>query len=117
MAYRPSRYEQVMKASEGLDARARKMLGGMGIYTGEKVFAVLLDDAVALKLSPQDREKALQVEGAKIFRPAPGAPEMSEYVELPTSILDDVELFQYWIRRSAEYARSKSKFNGEPSLK
>jgi len=106
-----------MKASEGLDARARKMFGGMGIYTGEKMFAILLDDAVGLKLSPEDREEALRLEGAKTFCPGPGAPEMIEYVQLPSSILDNSEVFQYWIRRSAEYARSKSKFNGEPSLK
>jgi TfoX/Sxy family transcriptional regulator of competence genes len=37
MVYRPIRYEQMMRAAEGYDVRARRMFGGMGIYTGEKM--------------------------------------------------------------------------------
>jgi TfoX/Sxy family transcriptional regulator of competence genes len=110
MAYRPSRYEQVMKASEAYDARARRMFGGMGIYTGEKMFAILHDDIVSFKLSPEDRQTALELDGAKPFTPAEeGHPEMPEYIVMPMSVLDDEETFTAWLRRSAEYVRSKMK--------
>jgi DNA transformation protein len=98
-----------MKASEGLDARARKLYGGMGVYTGEKMFAILLDDVVSLKLSPEHREEALQLNGATVFRPAPDMDEMPEYIVMPTHVLDDQESFRHWLLRSAEYARNKAK--------
>lgn len=110
MAYRPSRYEQVMRASEIYDARARKIFGGMGIYTGEKMFAILEDDLVSFKLSPEDREKALELDGAKVFTPAEeGHSEMPEYIVMPMTVLDDDDKFQGWLTKSAEYVRSKMK--------
>lgn len=115
MAYRPDRYEQVMKASEGLDARARKMFGGMGVYTGEKMFAILLDDIVSFKLSPEDRNEALQLAGARTFRTVPDNIEKPEYIVMPQAVLDDQESFQSWLRRSAEYVRSQSK-NGNGTV-
>lgn len=110
MAYRPSRYEQVMKASEIYDARARKIFGGMGIYTGEKMFAILEEDLVSLKLSPEDRQAALSLDGARVFKPMEeGHSEMPEYIVMPLNILDDEENFQVWLIKSAEYVRSKLK--------
>ncbi len=108
-AYRPSRYEQVMKASEGLDVRARKMFGGMGVYSGEKMFAILLDDSVGLKLSPEDRDQALQLEGAEPFKPGPEQPPMPEYVIMPHQVLNDADAFRDWVAKSADYARNKNK--------
>ena len=99
-----------MKASEIYDARARKIFGGMGIYTGEKMFAILEDDLVSFKLSPEDRERALTLEGAKVFKPAEeGHPEMPEYIVMPMNVLDDSDKFQNWLTKSAEYVRSKMK--------
>ncbi len=98
-----------MKASEGLDPRARKMFGGMGVYTGQKMFAILMDDIVSLKLSPEDREKALELEGAGPFRTSPEAPVLSEYVVMPVAVLDDERAFKGWLVKSAKYVRSKSK--------
>lgn len=112
MAYRPSRYEQVMRASEQYDARARRMFGGMGVYTGEKMFAILVDDDVSLKLSPDDRAEALELSGAQLFRPEPDAAEMPEYVVMPRYVLDDDSKFTEWVRKSAEYARCKNKVAG-----
>src|SRR5581483_4209675 len=109
MAYRPSRYEQVMKASEGLDTRARKLWGGMGVYTGEKMFAILVDDLVGLKLSPEDREEALKLGGLGTFKPGPDAPEMHDYVVIPRDILDNQDQFREWIVKSANFVRANNK--------
>jgi len=99
-----------MKASEIYDARARKIFGGMGIYTGEKMFAILEEDLVSFKLSPEDREKALTLDGAYVFKPAEeGHSEMPEYIVMPPNILDDDAKFQGWLIKSAEYVRSKMK--------
>jgi DNA transformation protein len=99
-----------MKASEIYDARARKIFGGMGIYTGEKMFAILEDDLVSFKLSPADREVALALDGARVFMPAEeGHSEMPEYIVMPADVLNDDENFQNWLIKSAEYVRSKMK--------
>ncbi len=107
MVYRPLRYEQVMKAAESFDVRARRMFNGMGVYTGEKMFAFLHGEDVGLKLCPEDLENALSLPGAELMRTEPTAEPMKEYVRMPKDILDNYEKFLYWVSRSAEYAQSK----------
>ena len=106
MVYRPLRYEQMMKASEPFDVRARRMFNGMGVDTGEKMFAVLFEKEVGLKLAPTDYEEALSLPGAELMRTEPDAPPMKEYVRMPQEILDNHDLFIAWVSRSAEYAQS-----------
>jgi DNA transformation protein and related proteins len=107
MVYRPLRYEQMMRAAESYDVRARRMFGGMGIYTGEKMFAFLYDEEIGLKLSPPDLEEAMLLPGAEPLRPDPQGEPMREYVRMPREILDNFDTFMGWVDRSAAYARSK----------
>jgi DNA transformation protein and related proteins len=107
MVYRPIRYEQMMRAAEGYDVRARRMFGGMGIYTGERMFAFLIDEDIGLKLAPEDLSEAMQIPGAEPLRPDPQSEPMREYVRMPREVLDNYEKFIYWVERSASYARSK----------
>lgn len=108
MLYRPTRYEQMMKAAESLDVRARRMFGGMGIYTGEKMFAFLMEAEIALKLSPEDLQEAMGIPGAGPMRPEPDAEPMREYVRMPKNVLDDYDQFVAWVERSASYVRKKT---------
>lgn len=108
MVYRPLRYEQMMRAAEGLDVRARRMFNGMGIYTGEKMFAFLVGEDIGLKLCPEDRDQALQLPGAELLRTDPDAEPMKEYVRMPKPVLDDYDQFIAWVQRSANYAQNKS---------
>ncbi|MBS1715675.1 MAG: TfoX/Sxy family protein [Armatimonadetes bacterium] len=104
MVYRPIRYEQMMKAAEGLDVRARRMFNGMAIYSGEKMFAYLVDEDIGLKLSPEDYEEALQIKGAEPLRADPQSEPMREYVRMPKAVLDDYDGFCDWVQKSAAYA-------------
>ncbi len=104
MVYRPIRYEQMMKAAEGLDVRARRMFDGMAFYSGNKMFAFLVGEDVGLKLSPCDMEAALKMDGAEPLKADPTAAPMPQYVRLPQELLDDYEAFVNWVRRSADYA-------------
>jgi TfoX/Sxy family transcriptional regulator of competence genes len=108
MVYRPIRYEQMMKAAEGMDVRARRMFDGMAIYSGEKMFALLIGADIGLKLSPDDCREALGLEGAELFRANPNGEPMKDYVRLPGTILDNFDSFAGWVRRSADYATSHS---------
>ncbi len=107
MVYRPLRYEQMMRAAESFDVRARRMFGGMGVYTGEKMFAFLIGDDIGLKLCPDDLEEAMGLPGATALRPDPNSEPMREYVKMPRDILDNYEIFMMWVERSAIYAQSK----------
>lgn len=107
MVYRPIRYEQMMKAAEGYDVRARRMFNGMGVYTGERMFAFLVGEDIGLKLSPQDREEALTIPGAEILRADPNSEPMREYVRMPRSVLDNYEAFVAWVQRSADYVQGR----------
>jgi TfoX/Sxy family transcriptional regulator of competence genes len=104
MVYRPLRYEQMMKAAEGLDVRARRMFDGMAIYSGERMFAYLVGEDIGLKLSPKDRKKALALKGAELLKANPGAEPMKEYVRMPQDILDNYDQFVDWVLKSADYA-------------
>jgi DNA transformation protein len=108
MVYRPLRYEQMMKAAEAYDVRARRMFGGMGIYTGERMFAFLIGEDIGLKLCPTDFDEAMQLPGAGPLHPDAESEPMREYVKLPKQVLDNVETFVVWVERSAEYVRKKA---------
>lgn len=96
-----------MRAAEPYDVRARRMFGGMGIYTGEKMFAFLIGDDIGLKLSPDDLVEAMELPGAGPLRPDPNLEPMREYVRMPREVLDNYDQFLHWVERSAGYARSK----------
>jgi len=108
MVYRPLRYEQMMKAAEAYDVRARRMFGGMGIYTGERMFAFLIGEDIGRKLCPTDFDEAMQLPGAGPLHPDAESEPMREYVKLPKQVLDNVETFVVWVERSAEYVRKKA---------
>lgn len=112
MVYRPIRYEQMMRAAEAHDVRARRMFGGMGVYSGEKMFAFLIGDDIGLKLSPADIEEALALPGSGPMRPDKDAEPMREYVKMPKDVLDNYESFVAWVERSIAYARRKLVVNG-----
>lgn len=108
MMYRPLRYEQMMRAAESYDVRARRMFGGMGIYAGERMFAFLVGEEIGLKLSADDMNEALQIPGAEPLRPSPDAEPMKDYVRMPRSVLDNYEEFMSWVERSASHAMKKN---------
>mgnify|MGYP001604157161 CR=1 FL=1 len=107
MVYRPIRYEQMMRAAEAYDVRARRMFNGMGVYTGEKMFAFLVGEDIGLKLGPEDLEEAMLMPGAEPLRPEPDSEPMREYVKMPREVLDNFDKFTTWVDRSANYARRK----------
>ncbi|MCU0316890.1 MAG: TfoX/Sxy family protein [Fimbriimonadaceae bacterium] len=108
MVYRPIRYEQMMKAAEGLDVRARRMFDGMAVYSGERMFAYLFGEDIGLKLSPRDQVEAMQLPGAGPLRASPEAEPMKDYVRMPKAVLDNYDQFVYWVQKSADYAANQT---------
>jgi DNA transformation protein len=107
MIYRPLRYEQIMRAAESYDVRARRMFGGMGVYTGERMFAFLIGEDIGLKLSATDVLEALELPGAEPLRPSPEADPMKDYVRMPRTVLDNYEQFMHWLERAIVNAQTR----------
>ena len=84
------------------------MFNGMGVYTGEKMFAFLVGEDIGLKLCPEARRRSHAIApGAGPMRPDKDAEPMREYVRMPREVLDNLESFLFWVERSANYARRK----------
>jgi TfoX/Sxy family transcriptional regulator of competence genes len=80
----------------------------MGVYTGERMFAFLMDNDVALKLAGEDYDAAMALKGATEMRPEAGAEPLKEYVKMPKSVLDNADEFVSWVEKSAEYVRNRT---------
>ena len=72
------------------------------------MFAFLVDEEIGLKLAPEDAEQAMLMPGAGPMKPDKDAEPMREYVKMPRDVLDNYDIFMYWVERSATYARQRS---------
>ena len=107
MKWRKSPETLVQKFSElvPLDPRVerRKMFGYPAAFVAGNLFMGLHQEALILRLSDNDRESFLKIEGASVFEPMPGRP-MREYVVVPSRMVDRETSLAGWIRRSLNYA-------------
>lgn len=89
------------------DIRARAMFGGVGVYAAERIFGLIDDDVLYLKVDDLNRgdfEKA----GMGPFQPFGPGGEVMQYYELPEGVLDDPEALAPWIEGAVEVsARAK----------
>ena len=104
-----------MRAAESYDVRARRMFNGMGIYTGEKMFAYLYDEEIGLKLSPDDLSQAMSLPGAGPLIPDPNSDPMREYVKMPPAGPGS-GLSDWLTTRSASCAKAGSAANASNAI-
>jgi TfoX/Sxy family transcriptional regulator of competence genes len=107
MKWRRSPETLVQRFSEivPLDPRVerRKMFGYPAAFVAGNLFMGLHQEALILRLSDDDRESFLKIEGASVFEPMPGRP-MREYVVVPSRMVDRETSLAGWIRRSLNHA-------------
>ncbi len=82
----------------------RKMFGYPCCFIGGHMFMGLFQDRMMLRLSPDDRAELI-AKGGTIFEPMPGKP-MTEYVTVPTSVLESQTALRDWVHRSFLYGSS-----------
>jgi DNA transformation protein len=89
------------------DVRARCMFGGVGVYAGERFFALMDDDTLYLKVDDATRGR-FEARGMGPFRPGGESGEVMHYYEVPGDVLEDVDLLAPWIEEAvAVAARAK----------
>jgi DNA transformation protein and related proteins len=94
--------EQLARVATGI--RARRMFGGVGIYSNDLFFALIDDDALYLKT---DATTQLEFEalGMGPFRPAGDHGETMGYHRLPDEILENPDDLPHWIDAALTVAR------------
>ncbi len=86
----------------------RPMFGNLSGFVNGNMFMGLLGNDVFLRLSNEDREELLKVEGASIFEPMKGRP-MKEYVVIPKTWWVQPEMMKSWSSRSLGWAKKLPK--------
>ena len=78
----------------------RRMFGGEGIYAGEQIIGLVVDDRLYLKTADGNRAAYL-AEGCKPFTFRRGKKiTATSYYAVPERLLDDPEEFAGWARRA-----------------
>ena len=85
------------------DVRARSMFGGVGVYAGERFFALMDDDTLYFKVDDATRGR-YEARGMGPFRPAGEDGEVMQYYEVPGDVLDDAELLAPWVQEAIAVA-------------
>lgn len=100
--------------------RTRRMFGGAGVFLGDAMFALVVDDTLYMK-ADAELARAYAEAGSEPFRYATGdgSRTLTGFMRLPDSALDDPEEALAWARRSlapAEAAASKRATKRRPRL-
>jgi TfoX/Sxy family transcriptional regulator of competence genes len=75
--------------------RDRSMFGGVGVYSGDRFFALIDDDVLYFKVNATNRAD-FEARGMGPFRPAGPDGEVMQYYEVPADVLEDVEALRSW---------------------
>lgn len=85
------------------------MFGGVGVYAGERFFALIDDDVLYLKVDDLTRPD-FEKEGMGPFQPFGPGGEVMQYYELPAGLLDEPDALTPWVEGAIEVAaRAKSR--------
>jgi DNA transformation protein len=83
----------------------RRMFGGEGIYAGEQIIGLVIDDQIYLKTTDRNRADFL-AEGCEPFSYMRGKKRMAtSYYAVPDRLLDNAEEFAGWVRKAHDAAR------------
>jgi TfoX/Sxy family transcriptional regulator of competence genes len=89
-----------------IDCQSRKMFGCPAYFINNNMFIGAFRKDVFIRLSPEDKEKALhKYEKIKPFTPRPGM-TMKEYLALPKTLYGQKRVFSELLKKSVKYARS-----------
>jgi DNA transformation protein len=102
--------DEAVERLEGLvpSLRARRMFGGVGLYSGESFFGIIAFDRLWFKVDESNRGD-YQAYGMEAFKPFPDRPTVMSYFEVPMELLNDSEELRIWAMKSVTIARRTKK--------
>jgi DNA transformation protein len=82
----------------------KRMFGGVGLYAGDRFFALIAADVLYMKTDAAGRG-ALETAGARPFAPYPGRGRgKTQYHSVPAAILEDDDALVAWARKAIAMA-------------
>ena len=93
--------------------RARAMFGGVGIYAGERFFALIADDTLYFKVDESNRAD-FETRGMGRFRPYGESGESMRYYQVPDDVLEDPEALRPWVEKAIAVAGRKRHKRARP---
>ena len=75
--------------------RPKAMFGGVGLYSGERFFAILAADELFFKVDDSNRS-AYEAAGSEPFRPVMARPVSMSYWRVPIEVLEDTGELAAW---------------------
>jgi len=91
------------------DLRAKRMFGGIGLYSGEHFFGIVAADELFFKVDDMNRG-AYEAAGSAPFRPVLDRPVSMSYWRVPIEVLEDPAELSVWAKdaiRAAAAAATK----------
>jgi DNA transformation protein and related proteins len=109
MAVSPGYLNYVLEQLAGLGAvSARRMFGGVGLYSGGLFFGLIDDDVLFLRADDSNRGD-FEARHMPAFQPFKDKPEYSmSYYQPPADVLEDPEALVAWARKSVAVAAKPS---------
>lgn len=98
--------ERLQRVVSGL--RARRMFGGVGLYSGEQFFGIVAFDRLWFKVDDSNRAD-YEARKMRPFKPFPDRPMAMSYFEVPAELFDHAEELRIWAMRSVAVARQAKK--------
>ena len=86
------------------EVTARKMFGGVGLYSGGVFFAIIARDTLYLKVDEQTRG-AFEAAGSAPFRPYGTRGGTIRYYSVPLAVLESAPELTRWAREAVKVAR------------
>jgi DNA transformation protein len=85
--------------------RSKRMFGGVGLYSGERFFALIAADELFFKVDDSNRA-AYEAAGSEPFRPLadPKRPVSMSYWRVPIEVLEDPAELTEWARAAIRVA-------------
>jgi DNA transformation protein len=92
------------------EIRAKRMFGGVGVYSRDRFFALLDDDELYLKVDDSNRPD-FEAMGIGPFRPFGPDGEAMQYYPIPGDLVEDVEVLRTWVEKAIAVAERKGRKN------
>lgn len=103
--------------SELGEVTVRKMFGGYGVYLGEVMFGLVVDDCLYLKVDASNVRQFESLDLEPFVYHKAGKPVKLSYYQAPSEVLDDPEQAAIWARRSCAVAINARKTSASKASK
>ena len=91
--------------------RAKRLFGGVGLYSEESFFALIDDYVLYLKVDDETRPDFVQ-RGLRPFQPFGEGSAAMQYYQLPEDLLEDPEALRPWAEGAVAAARRAKRRKG-----